>query len=268
MDNYTIIGDGLSGTVYYPALPCKDGEFDSTGYVSKLTTRKNAEYELEIAKDIKRAIPEHAIYAEYVCDSTHIIQTKGQNRTALVFSKYGGVELTVIYNELEQFVYSNNVTDEDKRTLQERSPLYHRILIALRELQSHVITMNERSLFHNDISADNIVYSDENQRAYLIDFERSGPTHKEAPMSKHMPRMRTDSEIIASMVEEFSEWVTQVDTLVKSLHGGRTQRRRKSRTYRSRINSKKKTKKYKRKGKKRKEKNTKKGKMRTQTRRR
>ena len=105
-DNYKVLGQGISGIVYYPALPCKQfNDFDSTGLVSKLTTKKNAEKELEAASDIKRTIPNHAIYPVYVCESEYSLTKGGRTLDTLVFSKFGGITLNKYTDMMEIYAY-------------------------------------------------------------------------------------------------------------------------------------------------------------------
>ena len=142
MPEPAVIGKGMSGTVYYPALSCNTSsgasDFDSTGMVSKLTTRENADREMKLAAEVKRAIPNHAIYAEHVCDSTLVDQSKN----VLVFSKYGGDALVHLFVELEEHAYSSKLSPEEIKQVREKLPAYRRVLAAVRELGDHVAEMN------------------------------------------------------------------------------------------------------------------------------
>jgi serine/threonine protein kinase len=254
METYTVIGEGLSGIVYYPALPCKDktSNFNSTGFVSKLTTRKNAEQELANASEINRTIPTHAIFATHICESHFQIVTKSKKvLDTLVFSKYGGIEITLYQTEMEKYAYSSKLSSEDKRNATNKLPLYRNILNALQELREQVEQMNNKHFFHNDISYDNIVYSIDTNQAYLIDFERSGPIHRTST-SRHMPPMPTDVEQIDGMIVEFKFEINEIekklaDANTHSMLGGKfnNKTRLKSHIKHRQITTKYKTTKYK-----------------------
>jgi hypothetical protein len=53
MDLTNLIGKGMSGKVFFPALPCADNKTVPSNYVSKLVTNTVARKELEAAKTIK-----------------------------------------------------------------------------------------------------------------------------------------------------------------------------------------------------------------------
>ena len=205
-----VIGKGMSGTVYYPALSCSSAsDFNSTGMVSKLTTRENADREIKLAVEVKRAIPNHAIYAEHVCESKIVDRAKN----VLVFSKYGGDALVHLFVELEEYAYAAELSPDEIKQVRKKLPAYRRVLAAVRELGDHVAEMNRRSFFHNDVSTDNIVYSTATNRAYLIDFEKAGPEHREGGISAHMPPMPTDAEEMVRMVADFAKMIAKIEKL-------------------------------------------------------
>jgi hypothetical protein len=208
-DNYKVLGQGISGIVYYPALPCKQfNDFDSTGLVSKLTTKKNAEKELEAASDIKRTIPNHAIYPVYVCESEYSLTKGGRTLDTLVFSKFGGITLNKYTDMMEIYAY-DELSPEQLKDASNNINLYESLSDALKELHTYIVKMNEQSFYHNDISNDNIVYLDDEKRAFLIDFDRSGPKH-ETVVSVHMPPMPTDDDIIKNMITSFDKELNMI----------------------------------------------------------
>lgn len=238
MDEYTIIGKGMSGIVYYPALPCKEpSDFDSTGFVSKLTTQANAETELNNAAEIKRTIPTHAIYAIHICASqfTTINRSK-QVLDTLVFSKYGGVEIVQYAKELEEYAYSATLTADKLQTVSDKLPIYKKITHALQELLVHVKKMNNLSFFHNDISTDNIVYSFETDTAYLIDFEKSGPAHIKST-TRHIPPMPTDVEILERIIKSFIFEIEAIESKLQTTSKGGQKYKRRRRTHFSNTKS-------------------------------
>jgi serine/threonine protein kinase len=166
MDN--LIGEGMSGKVYYPALNIPGAPIGN--YVSKLTSSTVAKAEMEFASIIKQSIPDGAIYAEYMVkldeDDPHRITTKfGIIYDTCVFSIYGGVSLVEYYSIIEHAAYKDSVTE---------TAIFDDIIQALLELQTEVETMNKKGFYHNDISHDNVVYNKDEKKARLVDFERAG----------------------------------------------------------------------------------------------
>lgn len=166
MDN--LIGEGMSGKVYYPALNVPGAP--EGNYVSKLTSSTVAKAEMEFASIIKQTIPDGAIYAEYMVklpeDDIHRTTSRfGILYDTCVFSIYGGISVVNYYDILEHAAYKDATIDPD---------VFEDLIIALVALQAEVEAMNQKGFYHNDISHDNIVYDDETQKARLVDFERAG----------------------------------------------------------------------------------------------
>ena len=217
------IGRGISGVVFYPALPCEGAP--EGDYVSKLTTPAIAEKEMEFADIIRKYIPDGAIYAEYMCKSDHTITIKSTLYDTSIFLKYGGKPInTYIADEMELYYYKfekykDVITPEKIRVAQE-------LLTALEELREQVIAMNKDGLFHNDIWQENIVYNETTKRAYLIDFEKAG----------YEPLHGGDEFKMTSLIDELRTYVTGVKDKMRK--GGRkTRRHRKAYTSTFRISS-------------------------------
>ena len=163
-----LIGEGMSGKVYYPALQIP-GAPDGN-YVSKLTSSAVANAEMEFASIIQQTIPDGAIYAEHMVkldeDDRHRMTTKfGIVYDTCVFSIYGGVSLVTYFDIIEQAAYNEGRIDTE---------VFENMIAALYDLQHEVEAMNRKGFYHNDISHDNIVYNKAEQKARLVDFERAG----------------------------------------------------------------------------------------------
>jgi thiamine kinase-like enzyme len=202
----SIIGQGISGIVYYPSL-CEEYEGD---YVSKLTTSVIAEKELQFATIIQTYIPEGAIYVEHVCKSPITKELKGLVYDTLALSKYGGVSIdTYMAKDLEYLYYyfekyKHLVTPNKIREAEE-------LLHALEELREQIMAMNARGFFHNDISQENIVYNETTKKAYLIDFERAG----------YEPN--TKDEMINTIIDQLKKYILGIQSKMK---GGRKTKRK------------------------------------------
>lgn len=158
-----IIGKGMTGTVYYPALQCKNiSETPIGNYVSKVSTKKSAEKEFKNTERL-RMLPEAnqiAIFPEYMCEynDTH----------NLLFSKFGGYSLGAYYEYMKGLSRSKNIKEKSEFN----NSYYENVISALRTLQKNVRFLNENEIYHGDISTDNMIYNELENKIYLIDFER------------------------------------------------------------------------------------------------
>lgn len=159
-----VIGKGISGTVYYPALQCRDPSQTpkSDKYVSKVSLTASAKKEFEATNAIRqlKQSSEFAIVPEHMCEysDTH----------SLLFSKYGGYTLVKYHAYLERLAYTTaDASDFD-------DAYYQNVIKALRKLKDKVKYMNDNTIYQGDISFDNVVYTESEATAYLIDFERGG----------------------------------------------------------------------------------------------
>jgi serine/threonine protein kinase len=183
------IGKGNSGVVYYPALECDDPSKQPKGdYVSKETTLANAEAEFSKTKVLRDLAPSYAIYPEAVCSR------KGKG---LVFSKYGGYNLSAYFTNLEQLATGSRFTWAPAPKSVDDNELKD-IIAGLEGLARNIDEMNASGLYHNDISLDNIVFNPGTRKVYLIDFERMS----NVPPAKGFD----DKKMIASIVKDFKDY--------------------------------------------------------------
>jgi len=162
-----LIGEGMSGKVYFPALNIPGAPIGN--YVSKLTSFKVANAEMEFASIIQQTIPDGAIYAEHMVKldehDSHRMTTKfGIVYDTCVFSIYGGVSLVTYFEIIEHAAYKDGHID---------TSVFDDIILALSVLRTEVESMNQKGFHHNDISHDNIVYNKDEKKARLVDFERA-----------------------------------------------------------------------------------------------
>ena len=158
-----IIGKGISGTVYYPALQCKNiSETPSGNYVSKVSSKQSAENEFNNTAKL-RMLPEaieYAIFPEYMCTYN--------DKQNLLFSKFGGYSLQPFYEYVRKLSRSKNI----KEVSEFDNSYFENVLSALRELQKNVKYLNENKIYHGDISSENMIYDEITNKIYLIDFEK------------------------------------------------------------------------------------------------
>lgn len=186
-----VIGYGMSGSVYYPALQCKDPSknpsinFDK--YVSKLSFTKSAQKEFETTSKIRnlKGYTDFIVVPEYICEYT--------DKQSLLFSKYGGYTLVQYHAYLEKLAY----TKEDKSEFDE--PYYKNIIKALDTLKKKVQYMNDNGIYQGDISFDNVLYNEDEKRAYLIDFERGG-------------KKADETVFVQDLIDEFEKMKGKIDS--------------------------------------------------------
>ena len=160
----SILGKGLSGTVYYPALECKNNDTPRGNYVSKLVSKASGEKEFENTKKLRELQPEYAIYPEFMCES------KDFENKYLLFSKFGGYSLSSYYTYLESLAYK---TKNSKSLEKFNEKYFDHVISALKKVKQEIRFLNEKGIYQGDISYDNILYDEDIKKAYLIDFERN-----------------------------------------------------------------------------------------------
>ena len=197
------IGEGRSGKVFFPALQCTDNRNIPSNYVSKLVTEKIADKELKEAAKAEQYLPKDSLYVLDTCESSIKDQKKDQKRDQLVFSRYGGNNLTnLLYYEL----YDGSF-DEVKRDFSPNILKYKKILTSLQYLRERVLEMNKKGFYHNDILPENIVYNEEEEKSYLIDFETASNT----PI---LGRNKTPDDIqtMDDIINQLSDFITKLES--------------------------------------------------------
>ena len=184
-----IIGKGMSGVVHYPALQCKiptENPIDISSYVSKVSSKKSAEKEFKNTEALRnlKGSEEFAIYPEFMCE-----YNEKQN---LLFSKFGGYSLVHYYSFLEDLAYTKNA---DKSQFNEE--YFNNVFKALEVLKEKLKWLNENGIYHNDISFDNVLYNEETNKVYLIDFEDRG-------------KSRNDSKGVQSLIDDLEDFKKRI----------------------------------------------------------
>jgi serine/threonine protein kinase len=184
-----VIGYGMSGTVYYPALQCKDPSKNPPidTYVSKVSSTKSAQKEFEITSKVRelKDYSDFIVVPEYICEYN--------DKQSLLFSKYGGYTLVQYHAYLEKLAY----TQEDKSEFDES--YYKNIIKALDTLKNKVQYMNDNGIYQGDISFDNVLYNEDEKRAYLIDFERGG-------------KKADETVFVQDLIDEFEKMKRKIDS--------------------------------------------------------
>jgi serine/threonine protein kinase len=184
----TKIGEGITGAVFYPALKCKNPEEQPSGdYVSKLVTKTAGENEMEKTRILNGTNLDFVIYPKFMCEAAE----QGR-KTHLLFSKFGGHSLLKYYLFMEEIRYGNRKKEEFDESY------YNNIMNALDILAKNVTKLNNLGIYHNDISVDNILYNETENKAYLIDFER-------ATMGKPATK-RPDSVTLQGVIQDFKDF--------------------------------------------------------------
>ncbi len=180
------IGEGLTGKVYYPALECEDSTKQPTGdYVSKVMKKDAAQKEYTTTESLRKLKPSGVVYPEHICDQ------KGNPTMSLLFSRYGGEELSRYYDAAHQKTSGKLLwwqTPADPKDIAE----IPNIIKALETLRDEIVYLNSNGIYHNDVQTDNIVYDKKSKKAYLIDFEKMSSIPSE-----------NDKEVIESIIAEF-----------------------------------------------------------------
>ena len=159
-----IIGKGISGTVYYPALQCKNILETPTGdYVSKVSKKQAAEKEFNITASL-RTLPNasnYAVFPEHICEY--------DDKHSLLFSKFGGYSLELFYENIQKLLHSKNVKETEFDI-----KYFENIISALKQLKVDVKYLNDNKIYHGDLSLSNMLYNEIENKIYLIDFEKGG----------------------------------------------------------------------------------------------
>ena len=161
------IGQGISGIVHYPSLRCKNNSKTPKGdYVSKKSKKTKAQEEFEKTELLRKLKIDNMIYPEHICEYN--------DNHDLLFSKFGGYSLVKYFDYLEDLAYSKskNISDFDET-------YFDNVIKAMYELKESIKILNENDIYQGDISFDNILYNEDEKKAYLIDFERGGKKKNE-----------------------------------------------------------------------------------------
>jgi serine/threonine protein kinase len=144
------IGKGRFGTTFFPALTCENADEQPTdpSLVSKLMPSREARTEWMRTKPVREKNYDFACAPVSVCKSTEV------HNQWLLFSKYCGKPV-----------------GEYVRHFHQEAARFAAFIHALKSLRQQVENMNKTDkIFHNDIGASNVLYDEENTKAYLIDF--------------------------------------------------------------------------------------------------
>lgn len=183
-----VIGQGIGGIVYYPALSCDNPNENLSGnYVSKLMSKKGADIEWNITERLREFKPGYAIYPTHRCS---------HNGKELLFSKYGGEPLLKYYENLEKHSYSK--PPKELPNLDE----YIKLIKTMKRFIPNLVDLHKNGLWHNDLTFENVLYNHEKNKLYLIDFGRSTDYDQK---EKH-----TDESILIDMINELKGMLNQI----------------------------------------------------------
>lgn len=167
-----IIGKGMTGRVYYPALSCKDPEKTPPSIeqlVSKRVSKKAAEREWEKTEILRKIHNKLTIYPTAICEYNE--------KDMLLYSQYGGISLVTYFTYLESLAEMKRLSwrGSSKHNVdnfsKDEDEYYKSVIRSLEKLKEAVRDLNKKGIVHGDISFDNIVFDD--KYSYLIDWERS-----------------------------------------------------------------------------------------------
>jgi serine/threonine protein kinase len=175
-----------------------------SNYVSKLVTEKIADKEVKEAVKAEQYLPKDSLYVLDTCQSS----IKDQKRDKLVFSRYGGNNLVnLLYYEL----YDGSF-DEVERDFSPNILKYKKILTSLQYLREKVHEMNQKGFYHNDISPENIVYNEKEEKSYLIDFESASST----PLFRKKNNGQTDDiQTMDDIINQLNAFITKLESEIK-----------------------------------------------------
>jgi serine/threonine protein kinase len=151
-------------------------------------------------------------YIQYIC-----VLQKQKKGKYLLFSKYGGIALTEHSDLLEEHAYHK------PHPLKIDNINHNKIMKALNDLKPAIIDLNSHDIYHNDLSFDNILYNDETEKAYMIDFDRSTRTPP-PPLNKYGNKNTTDLEQLEILIEQLES----MKKLIDNYHSPKNKSRKKS----------------------------------------
>ena len=181
-----VLGSGAMGCIFKPALPCSGETTRPDGYVSKLLTRTSARKEYNEILKIKEAvtkIKDHSKYyiiggirhcapeavtkedlEDYDTKCTALKINSGYSKRKIQsIAKTGLGQLQLPDGGMDLFYYFKRKEFSDE--------LFHRINTAMvKLLKDGIATLKKVKVIHQDIKGDNIVYSEKENLARLIDW--------------------------------------------------------------------------------------------------
>ncbi len=166
-----LLAQGRHGAVFSPPLPCLP-EFQGAAYVSKLTdNNREAQNEIRKSAEIRRLDPDQRYTCPVLATCVPSADVLAAANTAEVVKYYQIQSPILLYythcgksyeSYLRNFVY-------DRTTAAQIPPLMRALIVLIREFI--LPTLHANSYVHGDLHAGNIVFSEAEGRARLVDFD-------------------------------------------------------------------------------------------------
>lgn len=164
--NYEYLGEGVSGVVIYPAIPCPDINIDYSKYVGKISHRTGKNAKLIESKEKLEKLPNEFNNIAYVKEMyiCYIEENPGINLdikfpcTQVIIPRISGDN---VLNIMKKYSKSSETKDHE----------FMDLLIATINFYDIVVNLTERKIFYNDYDLTNIMYDPITHKLMLIDFD-------------------------------------------------------------------------------------------------
>lgn len=220
MTKSKVIGEGSSGCVFKPALPCKNEKYDNKNKeVSKLVFKDNYSQELKLNRHIQN-IPQSNLWSSTWNKSCNPPTLKTLNRISfiedcleekeykkaqkLLIGDYSGISLKNYFEK----TFSKKSFDSSKEFYKS----FITFIPTLQSLFTGIMKLYEHKICHHDLNYHNITYK--NKKCYMIDFGVSCKFSEMNHFKKRIKRELKNQRIYLSYPYEYI-FMTDKESLKK-----------------------------------------------------
>jgi serine/threonine protein kinase len=173
---HNAIGEGSYGCVVKPALKCKDETIvHPPNSVSKIMKKRDAKEEIREMDAIDKIDPTYKfhIHKPTLCElntnQKYEKKIKGCRKISLTPNNIKSLNILTMENSGKDFVKLINEYSNQSQT-QENKNYMTNVWLSLIPIFEGLVTMRENEFAHKDISVNNILFNEQNNKSVLIDF--------------------------------------------------------------------------------------------------
>jgi serine/threonine protein kinase len=173
---HNAIGEGSFGCVVKPALKCKDETIvHPPNSVSKIMEKIHAEEELSEMDAIDKIDPTYKfhIHKPTLCElntkQKYEKKIKGCRRISVTLDNIKSLNILTMQNSGKDFFKLIDEYSNQSQT-QENKNYMTNVWLSLVPIFEGLVTMQENNFVHKDISSNNILFNEQNNKSVLIDF--------------------------------------------------------------------------------------------------
>jgi serine/threonine protein kinase len=173
---HNAIGEGSYGCVVKPALKCEDETIvHPSNSVSKIMEKQDAEEEIGEMDAIDRIDPTYKfhIHKPTLCElntkQKYEKKIKGCRNISVTSNNIKSLNILTMQNSGNDFYKIMNEYSHQSQT-QENKNYMTNIWLSLIPIFEGIVKMREKDFAHHDISINNILFNEQNNKSVLIDF--------------------------------------------------------------------------------------------------